>query len=52
MGFTNNVQPYCIFAIIAMQITPNTSCTHGDALHDDAPPCRSALHACLLGLAA
>src|SRR5207249_9408498 len=26
MGFTNSVQPYCRFAIIAMQMMPRNSC--------------------------
>src|SRR5438067_1557384 len=26
MGFTNNVQPYCRLAIIAMQTTPSVNC--------------------------
>src|SRR5205809_7235508 len=28
MGLTNRVQPYCRFAIIAMQTMPMTSCSH------------------------
>src|SRR5438477_12733323 len=28
MGLTNRVQPYCRFAIIAMQTMPMTSCIH------------------------
>src|ERR1700694_4029621 len=28
MGLTNSVQPYCRFAIIAMQTMPITSCIH------------------------
>src|SRR6266852_708788 len=28
IGFTNSVQPYCRFAIIAMQTMPTASCTH------------------------
>src|SRR6267143_470283 len=28
IGFTNSVQPYCRFAIMAMQMMPITSCTH------------------------
>src|SRR5258708_19436155 len=28
IGFTNSVQPYCRFAIMAMQMMPTASCTH------------------------
>src|SRR5436309_10578726 len=34
MSGTKNVQPYCRLAIITMQMTPMTSCTHGDAKID------------------
>src|SRR5579862_8928794 len=34
MSGTKNVQPYCKFAIITMQTTPMTSCSHGDATGD------------------
>ncbi|MNS78031.1 hypothetical protein D3C72_1116310 [compost metagenome] len=43
IGLTNSVQPYCMLAIIAMQITPKTNCTHGDAKRDVDSLCCSSM---------